>query len=828
MAQQSNSFWKVAEDFIKLVYTETGFPVLVYDEQGIIRKAIDQSRIGDPHAGAQKILRGEVDEYAVTAAEAAQNPYVREGYSCPIIIDGKRVGCFGITGDLSVTKPLARMTAMMITARLKELEKQEALRQSELKFRNIFKNSVQGIYQSLPEGRFLMANRAMAEMLGYESPGELCRTIADIGRELYVDAEDREQMQTQLRLHGTVRDFETRFYRKDKSIIDVSINALRVDSDGPYPVYYEGIILDITHKKQAEARIQRLNEELELRVAQRTKELAAVNADLTEASFQARRLAREAESANQAKSQFLATMSHEIRTPLNGVIGMTGLLLDTELNPEQLEYAQTARLSAEVLLGIINDILDFSKIEAGKLELETLDFDLRQCLEDIQDILAFKAHEKGLELTSYVAPGVPALLRGDPGRLRQVLVNLMTNAIKFTPAGEVTVRVEPMAESDGRCKLRFAVSDTGIGVPDDRKDLLFKSFSQVDASSTRRFGGTGLGLAISKHLVEMMSGSIGVDSNPGQGSTFWFTVVLAKQADLCKVPPPLPAALKNKHVLIVDDHATSRMVLAGYLSAWGCRCAQAASGDEALEALAHESDAGNPFDLALIDQLMPGMDGERLGRAIKAHPKFTNLKMMLLTPHGQRGDGARFKAVGYDAYFSKPIKASQILRAMVNMLWPNPLSNSCSASKTLVTRHTVGEEVKRQTKILLVEDNVTNQKVALHILNKFGYSADAVLDGQAAMQALEDSVYDLVLMDIQMPVMDGLEATRRIRAREHQAHPEVGLRRVPIIAMTANAMQSDREACLNAGMDGYLPKPIDPQDLLQMIRTWTERSTGNS
>jgi PAS domain S-box-containing protein len=809
------TFWKVAEDFIGLVYAETGFPVVVYDEQGVIRKATDRSRIGNPHAGAQKILKGEADEYYVSAEDASRNPNVKEGYSCPVVIDGNRVGCFGITGPLQATRPLARMAAMMMAARLKEVERQAELEKSELDFRNIIENSVQGICRSLPEGGFLMANRVMAEMLGYDSPAELCRSVTDIGRQLYVDPWVRQEIHRILLKEGAVRNYETRFLRKDGRIVDVSINTRRVESEGPHPVYYEGIIVDITGKKQAEAEIFNLNAELEQRVARRTAELKEANRDLAAAIDQARKLTRDAEEASRAKSQFLANMSHEIRTPLNGVLGMARLLMDTDLGAHQREYVQTMVMCADSLLNLVNDVLDFSKIEAGKFELETIDFDLRCSLEDAFDMLVFKAEEKGLELISFVSPEVPALLRGDPGRLRQVLINLVSNAIKFTQEGTVVVRVRPIEESEDLVTVRFEVQDSGIGIPAESRDRLFKSFSQVDASTTRRYGGTGLGLAISKHLVEMMSGGIGVDSRPGAGSTFWFTALFSRQAEGASALREKAADLDGKRVLVVDDAAANRQMLTAYLTHWGCRPRAVPGGQEALAALHAAIEAGAPFDMALIDTMLPGMNGEEMVRTIRADPRLAELKMILLTSRGLRGDAARARDLGFDAYLTKPIKSSQLRETMAGVFgWG--AADPGQTERVLITRHSLGEKAKQGVRILLAEDNAVNREIFLHMVRKFGYRADAVPDGKAAVAALQTEAYHLVFMDVQMPVMDGLAATAKIREMQSGRGG-----RTPIVAITANVMGGDRERCLAAGMDDYLPKPLSPDMLLEKIRLWT-------
>jgi PAS domain S-box-containing protein len=520
----------------------------------------------------------------------------------------------------------------------------EALRRAEQKYRSIFENATEGIFQTTPEGKYLSANPALARMFGYDSPDELLADLTDIGSQLYVDPDRRRKFALAIRHEGRIQDFEAQIYRRDKSVIWISENARAVhDEVTGELLYYEGMVQDITSRKSTE-----------------------------DAGKQA---TAAAEAANRAKSEFLANMSHEIRTPMNGVIGMTGLLLETSLTNEQREFAESIGFSADALLTIINDILDFSKIEAGKLTFELLDFDLAEAVESTLDMLAESARGKGIDLVSAISPDVPTQLRGDVGRLRQVLANLIGNAIKFTGTGEIVVQVFKESETETHAGVRFNVQDTGIGIPVETQARLFQAFSQADGSTTRKYGGTGLGLTISKQLVAMMDGQIGVHSEPGHGSTFWFTILLEKQAADVKTP--------EKTVVAVS--------------------------------------VPNPSE---------------------ANPQIEKMR------------------------------------------------------------------------ILLAEDNIVNQKVALGQLRKLRYRADSVANGLEVLAALQLAPYDLILMDCQMPEMDGYEATRVIRKQEQSLGKACSWKSpVYIIAVTANAMQADREKCLAIGMDDYLSKPVRPLEL---------------
>ncbi|MDT4966785.1 MAG: hypothetical protein QOJ64_1522 [Acidobacteriota bacterium] len=656
---------------------------------------------------------------------------------------------------------------------------EEAMRSSEANFKELFDRAPVAYHELDREGRISRVNLTEQKLLGYTADEMQGRFVW----EFIVEASASDAIRAKLAGQTSIHAVERTYVRKDGSHVPMLVEDQLIHDSAANIMGIRSTLHDNSEQKQIET---------ELKAAR-------------DAAIESVRM----------KSEFLANMSHEIRTPMNGVIGMTGLLLDTKLDAEQRDFAETIRSSGDGLLTIINDILDFSKMEAGKLQFETLDFDLRDALEGPVELLSELAHDKKIELASLVYSDVPTALRGDPGRLRQVLTNLIGNAIKFTESGEVIVRAAKESETDNHVVIRFSVSDTGIGISDAAQNNLFQAFTQADGSTTRKYGGTGLGLAISKQLVQLMRGQIGVVSTPGKGSTFWFTATLDKQqAHASRTGEVEVPSLNQLRALIVDDNATNRKILSHQLNSWRMIHNAADSGTRALEMLRSAAAQGTPYQMAVLDLMMPGMDGFELARIIKSDPTIANLHLVLLTSFGQRGQGATAREAGIAAYLTKPVRQSQLFDCLTTVISQAKVTADSETAPVpyLLTRHNLIETITMSNKlILLAEDNIVNQKVAIRQLQKLGYRADAVANGREAVEALKQIPYDLVLMDIQMPEMDGYEATAEIRSREG------GIKHTPVVAMTANALEGDRAKCLAAGMDDYISKPVKPEELRDVL-----------
>ncbi len=680
-------------------------------------------------------------------------------------------------------------------------EAEERLRDSQARINTVLNAAQDAIIMIDEAGNISLWNAAAERIFGYRNDEVLGRNLHQLlapkrYHEGHLTAYSHFQNTGEGAAVGNVVELVAMDKSNREFPIELSLSAVQLRGQW----HAVGIIRNITDRKKAQ------------------EELLQSNRRLEEAIKLANEMAAAAEMANAAKSAFLANVSHEIRTPMNGIIGMTSLLLDTNLSRVQRHNAEVIRESSESLLWLINDILDFSKIEAGKLEIENIDFDLHSLLDDFSILLAVKAQEKEIEFVCAADPETPALLRGDPGRIRQLLTNLAGNAIKFTEQGEVVVRVSLVDQNEAGALLHFSVKDTGIGIPADKMSTLFQSFTQLDSSTTRKYGGTGLGLAITKQLVELMEGELGLSSEEGRGSEFWFELRLPVREEQENQPAP-SVDLRGVRALVVDDNATNREMLCAQLAALGIMTDESPDGINALAMLRQARTSGQAYNLAILDMLMPGLDGEALGKEICSDEGLKDTAMVMMTSIGRRGDARRLEDIGFAAYLTKPVRQSDLFDCLSIAMAQSNAEKSAARSRgrhAIVTRHSVRELRKYHARVLLAEDNLINQQVAMGLLKKFNVSVEVANNGQQALNALKSGHFDLVLMDVQMPEMDGFEATHIIR----KYSPVVINPNIPIIAMTAHTAQEDRNRCTKAGMNDYLSKPLDPELLLEMLKKW--------
>ena len=664
----------------------------------------------------------------------------------------------------------------------------EALRQAERRYRRIFEEAIEGIFQTTPDGQYIIANPALARIYGHDSPEDLISGVTDIAHQLYTDPNRRREFQLLMDRYGIVTDFESEIRRKDGTTAWISENARVVKDEQGTILYYEGTVEDITTRKRSHEMQREIDVALE---------------------------------ASHAKGEFLAHMSHEIRTPLNGVIGMLELLGKTPLDNKQSHYINVARTSARLLLSLINDILDFSKIESGQLDLDTHEFSLTETLEDTVDSVASQAQTKKIEVDSHIAHDVPTKLVGDSDRLRQISTNLLSNAIKFTHHGSVSLRVVVDEREEDWVRLRFSVKDTGIGIPADRLSRLFRPFSQVDASTTRRYGGTGLGLAISKKMAELLGGEMGVISEEGKGSEFWWTAKFSMQLGNAGDVGQIPERLQKLRVLVVDDKPASSESLYSYLADWGIEPERAADADSALTKVRLASAAGRPFRLVLLSGDLSGGMGRRLAELLKARPEGKDIRIILITGLESVLTTDEADRLGITSQLTRPIRQSRLFDSVMESMVGNVSTkrfvianaNGSTSSPEKTSASLTSAKVNSGGRILVAEDNEVNQFVTSEILAGEGFRCDIVSTGKQAVESAKKGGYALILMDCQMPEMDGFEAASAIREWENES----GITReqhIPIIALTASAVRGDREQCLAAGMDDYVTKPIDPGALL--------------
>jgi PAS domain S-box-containing protein len=704
----------------------------------------------------------------------------------PIVVKGRKIGAYAIYRDITRQK-----------------KAEQALRESEKRLRAFSENVPVGIYQTTHDGRYLYANQAHLQIFGYPDLATLQKMTA---ADLYADPKEREKWVEMMERDNVMLAQVFHYERRDGRKIWTRESARTVRDEAGEILYFEGIVEDITALKNSEAR-----------EAERTAEIARVNRELTAANEAAEKARSAAESASQAKGMFLARMSHEIRTPMNAVIGFSDMLLETPLSEEQTEFVRNITKSGEALLALINEILDFSKIEAGQLAFQNIDFDLEVTAFDVCTLIQPRLGNKPVEVLCRVADNLPGFIKSDPTRLRQVFINLMSNAAKFTPEGEIELAIAVEEETETRLKLHTTVRDTGIGIPEDKLETVFELFQQADGSITRKYGGTGLGLAICRQIARHMDGEVWVESELEKGSTFHFTAWVDKSEKTMTRQPPI-RALEGKRALLLDDNENNLSILAHTLGMSGMRTEKALGGLEVMPALRKAVEEGDPFEICILDIQMPDLSGYEVSKLIRGdpEPRISNLKVLAFSSSVSRRL-KMFKESGFDGFLPKPIQRRTLIMMLKRLLGEageGAEADEHKEQETMLTQHSLAEEAKHSVRILLAEDNPMNQKLVQVMLTKAGYHLVTANNGRETVERFtaEPERYDLIFMDIHMPEVDGLEATRILRNR--------GYKDVPIIAMTADAMKEDRDKCLESGMNDYMSKPIKREEVFAMVKKW--------
>ncbi len=713
-------------------------------------------------------------------------------------------------------KDLLQIFFSNVSSALENIYLNLKIRESEKRFRDISLNMADWIWEIDLSGKYTYASGRAKDILGYESEDLIGKTPFEL-----MPAEEAIKAQTQYREliaeKKPVTDSENWFYTKQGNHVCILTNAVPIIGDDGSVMGYRGVDKDITLRKKQTQELIRAKEESE----KSYKELVEINEKYEHVIKRTSDMAVQANQASEAKSEFLANVSHEIRTPLNGIIGMSELIMETDLNHDQNNFVRTINAEADSLLTIVNDILDFSKIEAQKLDFEEIPFDLVFLIEDFSKKMAFRAEQKKLEFLSYISPRVPTHLIGDPTRLRQILNNLADNAIKFTHKGEILLKVELDKDMDQKVKIKLSVKDTGIGVPKVKQNEIFKSFIQADGSTTRKYGGTGLGTTISRQLAEMMKGEIGIESVEGEGSTFWFTVELKKQILQEKKCQKYNVNFSTLDVLLIDNNQRTRSLISKDLSIIGPMQVKTMDASKAYSFFKDTEILPNGFKLIFLNLKPSDADGFHLAKTIRTASKSKNIPIIGYTTAGERGEGKICQEIGINGYLSLPVNVEEMEKA-IELVLNTPESNGQNFEKQLITKYSVAEDHRKKFQILMAEDYPTNQKVAMSHLQKAGYQVELAINGKQAVTAFQRKEYDIILMDMQMPVMDGYEATMAIRNIENKFHKdgEPQKKRIPIIAMTAHAMKGDKEKCLNTGMDDYISKPLRRDPLLNIVKKW--------